>query len=165
MHPPSASDERTNRWPMALGAIVVVLVIGAFWVFRSQPAGNGVRGAAHPYAAQLKLTEIKMATAQNFVGATVTYLEGEITNAGEKTVTHAVAEITFKNSLDQIAQQDKLPIMVLEERPGYSDAVDLSSLPLAPGQTRPFRLTFEHVSADWNQAYPEVRITEVTLKP
>ena len=36
--------------------------------------------------------------------------------------------------------------------------------PLAPGQSKPFRLTFEHISADWNHAYPELQVTDVTLR-
>jgi hypothetical protein len=36
--------------------------------------------------------------------------------------------------------------------------------PLAPGQGKPFRLTFEHISSDWNHAYPDLQVTDVSLK-
>jgi len=35
---------------------------------------------------------------------------------------------------------------------------------LTPGQSKPFRLTFEHLSEQWNQAYPELQIVDVTVK-
>jgi hypothetical protein len=37
-------------------------------------------------------------------------------------------------------------------------------MPLAPGQTQPFRLTFDSISAQWNRQYPEIRVTDVTVK-
>ena len=46
----------------------------------------------------------------------------------------------------------------------YPDAVDLTVAPLAPGQSKPFRLTFEHVTAEWNHEYPELRVTDVMTK-
>ena len=33
-----------------------------------------------------------------------------------------------------------------------------------PGDSRDFRLTFEHVTADWNGAMPEVQVQSVTTK-
>jgi hypothetical protein len=46
----------------------------------------------------------------------------------------------------------------------YPEAVDLSILPLGPGQSQFFRLTFDHISAQWNRQYPEIRITDVAIK-
>jgi hypothetical protein len=46
----------------------------------------------------------------------------------------------------------------------YPEPVDLSVSPLAPGQAEPFRLTFDSISAQWNRQYPEIRVTDVTVK-
>jgi hypothetical protein len=162
LQPPTGPEQRSRSWvPTAIGLGAVIVAVAAIYLF-SKPSAR--QAAVNPYAEQVKLTDVKMATAQNFMGATVTYLEGKVANAGSKTVTHAAVEVTFKNSLDQVVQQEQLPVMVLEERPGYQDAVDLRLLPLAPGQSRPFRLTFEHVSGDWNGAYPDVKVTSVETK-
>jgi hypothetical protein len=72
--------------------------------------------------------------------------------------------VTFKNSLDQVVQSEDIPIQVLQTTGPYPDTVDLKAAPLAPGQSKPFRLTFEHVSDDWNHAYPEVKIMDVVAK-
>jgi hypothetical protein len=42
--------------------------------------------------------------------------------------------------------------------------VDLSVSPLAPGQSKPFRLTFEGISSQWNHEYPELKVVDVTTK-
>jgi hypothetical protein len=105
-----------------------------------------------------------MSQAQNFVGASVTYIDGTLTNAGDKILTHATVRVTFKDSYGQVAQIEDLPIKILQTAGPYPEAVDLAVSPLAPGHSKPFRLTFEHVSDQWNQAYPELQVSAVTVK-
>jgi hypothetical protein len=107
---------------------------------------------------------MKMSAAENFVGSTVTYLDGTVANAADKTVTHAMVHVNFKDSLGQIVQAEDVPLRILQTNGPYPEAVDLSVAALAPSQSKPFRLTFEHVTADWNHEYPEVRVTDVAVK-
>src|SRR5262249_5272829 len=129
--------------------------------FRGQPKGTT---QPHPYASSLRLSDLKMSAAENFVGATVTYLDGTIANGGDKTVVHAMVHVTFKNSIGEIAQTEDLALHVLQTTGPYPDAVDLSASPLAPGQERQFRLTFEHVTTDWNHEIPTVEVTDVSVR-
>ena len=146
--------------PILLGVALVVVVVGIVaFLLRTH---SKIATPPHPYAANLKLSDLKMSAAENFVGATVTYLDGTVTNAGDKTVTHAVVEVSFKDDLGQVAQPEDVPLHVLQTTGPYPDAVDLSISPLAPGQSKPFRLTFEHVSTDWNHEYPELQVTDVS---
>jgi hypothetical protein len=147
---------------IAIGIAIVAIVVGALaLIFRAERK----KPAAPPaYAASLKLSDLKTSAAQNFVGATVSYLDGMIANTGDKTVVHAVVQVTFKDDMGQVAQLEELPIRVLRTGGPYDEAVDLNLSPLGPGQSKPFRLTFENISAQWNHAYPELRITDVTVK-
>jgi hypothetical protein len=120
--------------------------------------------APPPYAANLKFSDLKASAAQNFVGATVSYLDGSISNTGNQTVIHAVVQVTFKDELGQTAQREELPIHVLRTGGPYDEAVDLTVSPLAPGESKPFRLTFENISAQWNHAYPELQITQAATR-
>ena len=148
--------------PLLVGVVIVVVVVGLIILLSR---GQSPAPATHdPYAANLKLSDLKMSQKESFVGSSVTYIDGTVTNTGDKTVTHATVHIEFKNSLDQIAQIEDLPLRVVETVGPYPDALDLSAAPLGSGQSKPFRLTFEHVSRDWNQAYPELRVTNVTVK-
>jgi len=151
-----------NLRPLLVGVVIVIVVVGLIVLLSGgKSTGRAVQDA---YAAKMKLSDLKMSQAENFVGASVTYLDGTVTNTGDKTVTHAIVHVEFKNSMDQIAQVDDLPLQVLQTGGPYPDALDLSAAPLASGQSKPFRLTFEHITADWNQAYPALEVTDVTAK-
>jgi hypothetical protein len=160
---PLAERERdSNLRPILLGVALVVVVVGAIALLtRGSPKNTN---APHPYAANLKLSDLKMSAAENFVGASVTYIDGTVANTGEKRVTHAIVHVAFKNSLGEVAQAEDVPLHVLQTSGPYPDAVDLSISPLAAGQGKPFRLTFEHISSDWNQAYPDLQVTDVSVK-
>jgi hypothetical protein len=160
--PLTEKESDSNLRPILLGVALVVIVVGAIAMFtRGNPKGAAT---PHPYAANLKLSDLKMSAAENFVGASVTYIDGNVTNAGDKTVTHAIVHAAFKNSLGEVAQAEDVPLHVLQTSGPYPDAVDLSLSPLAPGQSKPFRLTFEHISSDWNQAYPDLQVTDVSVQ-
>jgi hypothetical protein len=105
-----------------------------------------------------------MSAAENFIGATVSYIDGTITNTSDKTVTHVVVEVTFKDSIGQLAQREELPLQVVRTNGAYLEPVDLNVSPLAPGKAQPFRLTFDSISAQWNHEYPEIKVTDVTAK-
>jgi hypothetical protein len=150
---------------MWIAVIVGIAVVGAIvallaWMGRSS---QRLGPAPNPYLANLRISDVKMAAAQNFVGGTVTYVEGKITNAGDKTLTGATAEVTFRNAMGQIVQKEDLPVRVLVYQGPERNIMDLRSAPLKPGAAADFRLTIEgSISADWNQGYPEVQIVSMT---
>jgi Protein of unknown function (DUF2393) len=155
-------EHESNLRPILIAVVIIIVAIGVV-VLLSRGSSKGPV-APHPYAANLKISDVKMSQAQNFVGASVTYIDGTVTNAGDKTVTHATVHVEFKNSMDQVVQVEDLPLRILQTGGPYPDAVDLGVSPLGPAQSKPFRLTFEHVSADWNQAYPALKVSDVAVK-
>jgi hypothetical protein len=160
--PLTEKQRDSSLLPILLGVALVVVVVGVIALLtRGSPKSAT---APHPYAANLRLSDLKMSAAENFVGASVTYIDGTITNAGDKTVTHAIVHVAFKNSLGEVVQAEDVPLHVLQTSGPYPDTVDLNLSPLAPGQGKPFRLTFEHISSDWNHAYPDLHVTDVSAK-
>ena len=163
IQPSPSTDQRDTNWTtIGIGVAFVVVVIAIIVLLsRSEPKSAKT---PHPYISNIKLSNIKMSAAENFVGASVTYIDGTITNTGDKTLTHVMVHVTFKDSMGQVAQTEVVPLHVLQTGGPYPDAVDLNVSPLAPGQSKPFRLTFESISAQWNHEYPELQITDVTVK-
>src|ERR1700687_2963859 len=159
---PTTEQQESGLRPILIGIVIVGIVVGILaLIFRAEQKKPGVPPA---YAANLKFSDMKTSAAQNFVGATVSYIDGTITTTGDKAVIHAVVQITFKDELGQTAQREELPIRVLRTGGPYDEAVDLNLAPLAPGQSKPFRLTFENISAQWNHSYPDLQITQVSTR-
>jgi len=159
---PVAEERDSSRRTIAI-AVTVVIAIAVIFAFllRSQPKSTT---GPPSYAASLKLSDFKMSAAENFVGATVSYVDGTITNSGNKTVTHVIVQVLFKDDLGQLAQREDIPMQVLKTTGPYPEAVDFSVSPLGPGQSKAFRLTFESISAQWNHQYPDIQVTDVVVK-
>ncbi len=163
IQPTPVNEERDSSGriiAIAVVSVIVVAVVAALLLRSPQKKASG----PPPYAANLKLSDFKMSAAQNFVGATVSYVDGTVTNSGDKTVTHIMVEVNFKDDMGQVVQREDIPMQVLKTDGPYPEAVDFSLSPLAPGQSKPFRLTFESISAQWNRQYPEILVTEVAAK-
>lgn len=159
---PSSEQRAFNSVPVIAGvALVIVAAAIAAYFLRPNPKPPS---PSQPYIANIRLSDFKMGEAQNFVGAKLTYVNGTVTNSGGRTAINILLHVVFRDSLGQVAQVEDVPLYILETSGPYPDAVKLSNSPLGPGQTKQFRLTFEHVSDQWNQAYPEIRVTDVTLK-
>ena len=159
---PVAEERDSSRLIIVMAVVgVIAIMLGIAYLLREPP--KPIK-AVSPYAANLKFSDFKMSAAENFIGATVSYMDGSVTNSGDKTVTHLMVEVIFKDEIGQLAQREELPLRVLRTTGPYQEAVDLSISPLAPGQTQQFRLTFDSISQQWNHQYPEIRVTDLTVK-
>jgi len=159
---PLAEQRESHLVPIVMGVAFVLVVVGVIALLsRSTPKRTT---PPNPYATQLQLSDLKMSVAENFVGARTTYIDGTATNAGDKTVTRAAVHVAFKNSLGEVAQADDVTLYILKTAGPYPDTVDLHLSPLGPGQSAPFRLTFDHISNDWDRAYPDLKVADVSVK-
>lgn len=170
---PPQEERSSGPWVgLGIGFVLIAAIIGGL-IYSSrtsenrsaaQPAVMNSSGAADPYAAKLDITGIQLSAADNMLGGTATYIEGTVANSGDKTVTGATVEVTFKNSLGQVVQRQNEPLWIVQTREPAIDVATLAANPLKPGDKREFRLSFEHISADWDRQQPALRITVVTTK-
>jgi hypothetical protein len=93
-----------------------------------------------------------MSAAQNFLGDNVTYLDARVRNEGTKTVRRLDVDLTFVDMLSQVILRER--VYPVSER----------TIPLNPGESRAFRITFEHIPAEWNQAAPAITPVYVQFK-
>lgn len=157
---PGERDTTARTIVIAIAVIVAIAATAAFFL-RSQPKPQSPPPA---YVADLRINDLKMSQAQNFAGATITYVDGTLNNLGDKTVTRAVVHVTFRDAYGQVAQIEDVPVRILEAGGSYDDTAELSSSPLRPQHSVRFRLIFEHISEQWNQGYPELQIADVATK-
>jgi len=154
-------EEKRNWAPMAIGAVLVVAIVAAVVLVGRAGKSSANTSPADPNLAKLQISDLHMATAQNFAGNSVTYIEGKIANHTDRKVTGARVEVLFKNPIGEIVQKEVLPVTVLMPNTPYVDYGPLDRAPLAPGQGSDFRLTLEHVSADWDGQIPQVKVVSV----
>ena len=162
--PAPSPDQKRNWVPALVGLVAVIVALAAILMFsrRQTPTGS----EPNPYAQQLKLSDIKLSAAENYMGGTVTYLDFNITNTGDRALVGADVHAEFKNSMGEIVQKETLPLHVLVENQlaGYPDLVDMSRVPIGPGQTKSVRITLEHISDDWDRGYPQMELVDLKLK-
>ncbi len=162
---PAQPQEQQRNWtPIIIGLIAVLVVVGIIIVLTLNHGPTVPQ--LNPYADKLQLSGPKLSAAENYVGGTVTYLDVNITNTGDQALVGADMKAVFKNTLDQVVQTETLPLHVLVQNQmgGYPDLVDLGRSAIGPGQTKTVRVTLEHISADWNQSYPEIQLVNLKLK-
>src|SRR5271156_3475176 len=85
-----SKTEPTSWLPWALAGVAILIGLGLLIAFgghrSSAPLGAGPGLApADPYAANLSIADLKMSEASNFAGGKVTYLDGKVTNQGNRT--------------------------------------------------------------------------------
>ena len=167
--PDRSNDERERNWlPLAIAAAVVI-VIAAVVVLtlehgKPKVTVTPISAVADSYAASLPISGLQMSESANLAGGKVTYLDGQIGNTGDRTVTGITVQVLFRNAAHEVAQNETQPLKIIRIKDPYIDVEPVSAAPLAPNATKEFRLIFDAVSPDWDGAYPEVRVLRVETK-
>jgi Protein of unknown function (DUF2393) len=166
----NTSDEQKGgmgavAW-LAAASVVALIVISAVLVARHQKAAVPVVPPntilpLDAYAGSLAITGIEMSTSDTFNGGQLLYIDAHITNNGAKTVSGITVQTIFANDLKYPPQVETGPLMLIRTRDPEVDTEPVSREPLKPGDSREFRLIFEHVYTDWNQTYPDIHVTSV----
>jgi hypothetical protein len=163
------SEPEGRSWlPWVIAGVVVVVVLCGFVVSshreRAARRAQDASQTPDPYASQLTIGNLQMSEATNFAGGKVTYVDGMITNKGDKTVTGVNVLVTFHNDIAEPPQQTPMPLTLIRTRDPYVDTEPVSAAPLKPGDAHEFRLIFDHVSPTWNQQYPAIQPTRVQTR-
>jgi hypothetical protein len=151
------SSEERSRLPVAFlaGIVIVVLLTGAA-VYLSRYAGPAGPEVVKPlpmgpaeqaYAPQIHFLEPKMSRAANFLNQEVTFVFGTLENSGNRPIKQIEVTLEFHDPFNQVVLRDVQRLF-----PPNAD-------PLSPGQQRDFQIGYEHISAQWNNAYPTIRVT------
>ena len=154
----------TQTWVIAFLAVLLVLVVAAVTTLRRSPDRAVGAREPDPYAASLPLSSIALAEATNGAGGKLIYVDGVIRNSGTKTLQGALIQVTFAAADGSAPYRETVPLELIRTREPYVDLQPVSAHPLAPGQSREFRLIFETVPATWDVKQPQIRIVHADLK-
>lgn len=154
----SASPPKKASIPPAAYAIVLVLALGlgGFWYLNRKsheppPPPPPLTGAAKAYVRYLKLSEVDMQAHESYMKQQVVEITGKITNNGPRTLNIVEINCVFYDAYGQLVLRER--VAIIGNRTG----------PLAPGQTKNFRLAFDTLPESWNQALPQLVIAQIVF--
>jgi hypothetical protein len=159
-NPDRLSGSEPRNWlPWAIAAAVIVFA--AIFLVVANRKGGQTATAPDPYAANVVFSGLHLSQATNFAGDQLTYVEGTVSNKGNRTVTALTARVVFGNDEGEPPQTQEVPVSLIRAREPYVDTVPVSASPLKPRASQDFRLTFDSISPMWNQQIPAVSVAAV----
>lgn len=146
---PEPPAPRAMPWlHLAIGAVVTALIVAVF-AFHGHIAARPSGRLDPAYLHQVRASATRVLEADTMMAGSVIYVDGAVANLGPRAVTAVEVRLRFKDPYGQLVQEER------------SQVIGSASGPLPPGATRTFRLGFDHVSAQWNQAPPEIQVLSV----
>lgn len=139
---------------VAAAAAVIVVAALYFWPGRQSPS-RGTAVVAHlpfgpaerAYASKVRIENMALSRAENFLHQEVTTLSADVVNAGDRSLRAVEVTIEFSDELNQV---------ILRET---SFPLTPAAAPCAPGVRRAFEVSFEHIPPSWNMQAPTTRVT------
>ena len=153
-----AATPETKQPPIPPIAIVVglVLVAGLACVLylnhaaSKQPLGPPpLTGPAKAYVRSLKLSDVQMQAHESYLKQQVVEITGNIENKGDRVLEVVQINCVFTDPYGQVVLRER--VAIVSKKMGK----------LAPGEIKNFRLAFDNVPADWNQAMPSMVIANI----
>lgn len=153
--------EGGRQFSLALlsGFIVVMILAGGFYLWSRSSGGPAAPPAPLPmgpqeqaYAPQIKFSDFQLSRATNMLKTEITYVDGFITNTGNRGIVELEMNLDFKDL------QGKT--MFHDTRRLYGQG----ATPLAAGEKRDIELTFENVPYGWDQRPPDITIIGLRLQ-
>lgn len=154
-------DDRSRMGgPFLVGAVVVVLVFGVFYLAMRFSGGSTSTvqkplpfgSAEQAYVAEISFDNLSLSAFENMLHQQVTYLNGDISNKGARTIRAVEVTVEFYDQDNKVALRDTRRI------------IGNSTQPLQSGETRDFQIGFEAIPDRWNHKFPAIRITGLDLE-
>ncbi|MBI1956357.1 MAG: hypothetical protein HYS38_08190, partial [Acidobacteria bacterium] len=133
----------------AVGLLFVIGTISAVFFLMPPPESPLVPPPSQEdiaYVRQLQLGELHLSAEKNFLDQRVVYLDGKISNRGNKTVRQLKLRLFFRDYYGQVVLQEDQPVLAE------------TAAPLGPGQTRDFQLRFDRIPDSWSQQIPQFQL-------
>jgi hypothetical protein len=136
--------------PAVIAALLIPIIGGGWWYLEREsgkPAAQPVlTQEAKVYTRNLKLGGVEMKGSQNFTGAPLIEITGQITNGGDRILDRVELSCVFYDVSGQVVLRERVPIV---------------KATLKPGETRLFRMPFEGIPDAWNRVMPQLVIAQI----
>jgi len=150
------------RLTLALAAIVVLVIAASLW-FLFKPTPTPQQDTLHlvvtpkmsdsekDYSKYLRVENVAMSRAENFLHQEVTTMNAEVVNAGPQAIAALELSVEFSDEMNQVVLREARAVL------GTPPAA------LTAGERRAFEISFDHVPPSWNMQQPAVRVSSLQL--
>jgi hypothetical protein len=157
MASPAVASARISKSTVWIGALVAVGVVGA-GLYLGRPASKPANTEpatreAKAYVFHLELSDVNMEASENFMKQQVVEIRGKIANRGPRTISSVDVYCLFSGADGREVHRERQRIV------GTSAA--RATLP-SEG-VRSFRLPFDSLPDEWNQAMPKLVIAQIAF--
>ena len=150
-------QQQESELPVGLIAGVVFMaavLTGLYFVIQEQsepPPRPAPTEEAEAYLPNLFMEDLRLSAEDNFLGQQSTYVDGALSNRGNRTIQRLTLRLYFRDTLNQvILQQDR--------------GIIQPASPLPPGGRREFRLHFAHIPDSWNRQVPQFQLVAMEFE-
>ncbi len=172
--PTTALYEETEKFhwrlPLMIAAVTGVVAVASLLWLGSGATGTPalpapeklppLDGAARAYLGNITIENLQPSKWGNMLGQDVIYLDGTLTNTGDKKIIALELTIEFKDPYGILVKRETFRPVGAPRATGFSAFAP----PLPAGASREFRAGFENIPPSWNQGTPSVRITGLLLE-
>jgi hypothetical protein len=154
------ANQKPSRLSLLLGLLVLAAIAFSLWHLLKTPPGPGaaqtnlqtkMSAAEQAYAKNIRIENIALSRAENFIHQEVTILNADAINPGPQSIVRLSVTVEFLDELNQVVLRDTRPVL------GTPPAA------FGPGQSRHFEISFDHVPSAWNMQQPSVRVSYLQL--
>lgn len=154
MASPATEKHKASYIPIIIGAVTLVLLVAGYLYLNSERSTGPDEQAsaeAKAYLSNLQLSDVKMQAAENFMQQRVVEIDGKITNKGPRALKSIDVYCLFYSVDGHMIHRERVPV------------VRAAAKPLMPDDTRDFRLPFDALPSNWNQAMPHLVVAQITF--
>jgi hypothetical protein len=141
--------------------LAMILILGAFgWLTFGPPPKPPkppvLTEEAKAYLGNLVLTNVHMQASESMVNQRVVEILGDITNKGNRVVRLAEVTCVFSDYNGRPVTREREAIV--------GETIGAMGGPLASGASKRFRLAFDDLPEEWNQALPKLVIAQIQFE-
>lgn len=138
-------------------ALVVILGAAGFWYLdraanQPPPGPPPLTPEARAYTRYLGLSGVEMQAHTSYLNQQIVEITGSVQNTGDRKLALVEINCIFYDPYGKVVLRQRVPI-VSRKMGG-----------LAPGETKQFRLPFDTIPEDWNQATPQLVIAQIQFQ-
>jgi hypothetical protein len=147
---------------IVIGAVTLIAISASLWFVLKSPEPQSIptaQAAIHAqmnpaeqaYLKTIRIENIALSRAENFLHQEVTILNADAVNSGSQTVQALAVTVEFSDDMHQVVLRETRGVL------GTPPTV------IPPGQTRNFEISFDRVPSRWNMQQPAVQVSYLQL--